>query len=52
MQDEEAMDGWIDETGTLESPMDTYGREVAARVVVEQQELQNLHDEILEIHGV
>ncbi len=46
MQDQEALDGWIDETGTLESPMDAYGREVAARVV-EQQELQNLHDEIL-----
>jgi hypothetical protein len=51
VQYQEAMDGWIDETGTLESPMDTYGREVAARVV-EQRELQNLHDEILEIYGV
>jgi hypothetical protein len=45
------MDSQIDETGTLESPMDTYGKEVAARVV-EQRELQNLNDEVLEIHGV
>ncbi len=51
VQDQEAMDGQIDETGTLESPMDAYGREVAARVV-EQRELQNLNDEVLEIHGV
>jgi hypothetical protein len=51
VQDQEAMGGWIDETGTLESPMDAYGREVAARVV-EQRELQNLNDEVLEIHGV
>ncbi len=35
---DEAMDGWIDETGTLVSPMDAYGRNVAARVV-EQWEL-------------
>jgi hypothetical protein len=45
------MDGRIDEMGTLESPMDAYGREVAARVV-EQQKLQTLNDEVLEIHGV
>jgi hypothetical protein len=31
--DQEAMDSRIDETGTLESPMDAYGREVSARVV-------------------
>ncbi len=51
VHDQEAMDSRIDETGTLESLMDAYGREVAARVV-EQQELQNLNDEVLEIHGV
>ncbi len=51
VQDQEAMDDWIDETGTLESPMDAYGREIAARLV-EQREFQNSNDEVLEIHGV
>jgi hypothetical protein len=51
VHDQEAMDSWIDETGTLESPMNAYGKEVAVRVV-EQWELQNLNEEVLEIHGV
>jgi hypothetical protein len=33
VHDQEAINSWIDETGTLESPMDSYGKEVATRVV-------------------
>jgi hypothetical protein len=51
VHNQEAMNSPIDEMGTLESLMDAYGKEVAARVV-EQQELQNLNDEVLEKHGV
>jgi hypothetical protein len=51
VHDQEAMDSRIDETGTFKSPMDAYGKEEAVRVV-EQRELQNLNDEVLEIHGV
>ena len=49
----ERMDGRVDETGTLTwgESVEAEGRELAARIV-EEQELQNINDELLGIHGV